>query len=406
MAKSSLQHDIRKFILFNILMSFVLYYAIDKAFMQLRGLTVSQIVLVEIIYSVLLILLEVPLGALSDRWSRKYVLALNAFFFMLNTYWWVIAKDVNLFLLGALAAAVHSALLSGTDTSYLYDLLKEKRQQHLYERYWGRTLYYTGLFAIAGTVLGAWVVARLGLEMPFWITLIFSGAGLLVALTLREPRFHRSSEDLNYWQHIRSTAKHIIRQPALLTLILFWVMLESTFIMADEYGQLYFLGLGLPIVYFGYLGTVPNILESLGGRFAETIGSWPRQQVYTVLLLLSTIGFLLSGIAHNSLGLIFAFLPQVAFYFAAPLLVSDLHRNLPSSKRATGESFASLLITLAVLPVGFTFAFLSDHYSIFTGYLALGLLLLAYFVFVYLPWLRKMPVKGKPTIKKPRTRGA
>jgi hypothetical protein len=53
------------------------------------------------------------------------VLALNIAFFMINTFCWVIAHDLSLFLVGATAAAAHMALKSGTDTSFLYDTLAE-----------------------------------------------------------------------------------------------------------------------------------------------------------------------------------------------------------------------------------------------------------------------------------------
>src|SRR3972149_2945328 len=105
-----LKANIRKFYLFNILSSFVLYYAIDKILMASRALSVTDMVLVEISYAVVRLLLEVPSGALADRWSRKYVLALNMVFFMVNTFLWVMAHDINLFILGSVAASIHMAL--------------------------------------------------------------------------------------------------------------------------------------------------------------------------------------------------------------------------------------------------------------------------------------------------------
>src|SRR3989338_947221 len=110
-----LKANIRKFYLFNILSSFVLYYAIDKILMASRALSVTDMVLVEISYAVVRLLLEVPSGALADRWSRKYVLALNMVFFMGTTFLWAVAPNLSLFIVGSLLASVHSALASGTD---------------------------------------------------------------------------------------------------------------------------------------------------------------------------------------------------------------------------------------------------------------------------------------------------
>jgi MFS family permease len=120
-----LEANILKFILFNIFSTFVLYYGIDKVLMEARGLSTTDIVFLEIFCAVLILFLEVPSGAISDKWSRKYVLALNVAFFMLTTFFWVIAQDINLFILGATTGAIHMALRSGTDTSFLYDTLYE-----------------------------------------------------------------------------------------------------------------------------------------------------------------------------------------------------------------------------------------------------------------------------------------
>lgn len=388
MTTSQLNKNLRRFIVFNVLAHFVLYYEIDKAFMQLRGLSVTQMVWVEIIYAVLVLLLEVPLGALSDRWSRKYVLALNVFFFMLNTFFWVRAKDVSFFIVGVAFGAIHRALVSGTDTSFLYDTLKEAGQEKDYARIWGRTIFITSLFGMASGILGAMLVARFGLEAPFWLTLLVSATALAAALSLREPRFHRSSADRDYWQHIRSTAAHMRKQPGLMQLIQLWVMLNATFLLADEYNQLYFLTVGIPLVFFGYLGTVSNLIEALGGRLAERLEHLPRALLYRGLVLTSASGFLVSALMHNTIGVIFTYLPLIAFYFAVPILLSDLHRSLPSAQRATGESFVSLIVRLTVIPLGLGFAFLGDHRSIFAAFSALGILLV-----VYLLWmsLRRQP---------------
>lgn len=374
--------------LFNVLAHFVLYYEIDKAFMALRGISVTQMVSIEILYAGLVILLEVPLGALSDRWSRKYVLALNVFFLMLNTYFWVIARDVTFFAIGVVFGAIHSALVSGTDTSFLYDTLKEAGRAKDYARRWGQTIFVTSLFGMASGILGAMLVARFGLEAPFWLTLLVSGAALLVALSLREPHFHRPSAELGNWQHIRATAAGMRKQPGLVQLIQLWVMLNATFLIADEYNQLYFLAAGIPLLFFGYLGTVGNLIEALGGRFAERLARVPRPRLYRALVLVSSLGFLASALLHNGLGVIFTYLPLIAFYFAAPILLTDLHRSLPSAQRATGESFVALLARLTMIPLGLAFAFLSDRSSIYAAFLGLGILLAIFLVLVTLRGLR------------------
>lgn len=380
MNSPALARRLRKFTVFSVLANFVLYYEIDKLFMQARGLSVTQIVTVEIVYASLVLLLEVPLGALSDRWSRKYVLALNVAFFMLNTLLWVLAHGPNLFLLGAMAGSVHSALRSGTDTSFLYDTLKEADVEASFERTWGRILVYTNAFGILAAVSGAMLVSAFGLSTPFWLTLLVSGAALLAALTLEEPSFSRTTQASNYWKHVVATARYMFGRTSLLKLALLWVMLQATFVLADEYGQLYYAAIGLPIFFFGLLGTVGNVLEGLGGWLAERLARLNHEALYAALVLFSATGFALSAVLHSGLGIVFLFFPAAAFYLAIPVMLGDLHRRLPSAQRATGESLVSLLSRLAFLPLGFVFGRLADRASIFWAFASLAILLSVYWL--------------------------
>jgi hypothetical protein len=195
------------------------------------------------------------------------------------------------------------------------------------------------------------LVAAFGLEMPFWLTLIFSAAAVIVALTLEEPRFHRPSEELGYWEHIADTARFLSGRKAILHLVLLWVLLQATFIIADEYAQLYYAAIGLPIVFFGLLGTAGNFLEGMGGWAGERLARLSRGKLYPTLVLFSALGFALSAGLRGAWGIPFIFLSMAAFYLAIPLLLGDLHRQLPSAQRATGESFVNLLSRLAFIPL-------------------------------------------------------
>src|SRR6185436_7380801 len=109
------------FYFYGIAHGFVLYYALDKVLMQSRGLTFTQMMWLEVAYALGVVLLEVPTGAIADRWSRKYALALNVAFAMASTAMIAVAPGFAIFLLASLVASVHSAFESGTLTSLMYD---------------------------------------------------------------------------------------------------------------------------------------------------------------------------------------------------------------------------------------------------------------------------------------------
>ena len=375
-----LKANIWKFYLFNILSGFVLYYAIDKILMQSRGLSVTDMVLVEISYMVARLLLEVPSGALADRWSRKYVLALNQVFFMGNTFLWAIAPDLRFFFVGNLLASVHSALQSGTDTSFLFDTLKQLNKSDSYTRTIGNTTFWANLLAIIAGISGGMLAGAFGLAVPLWVTLPFSFAAVIVALTFTEPQIHRTTGEMGFWKHIGETAKYLWKHPFLISLMAFSVVMGVSFLPIDEYGQLYFVGVGIPVLALGYLSAIGLGIEALCGKFAYKLSRYSRKKVFAFAIAISAGGFIIVGLTNSWFGVPFAFLPLLAFYFTHPLVSTDLHNELPSSQRATGTSFLSLLHSLVAIPVVFGFGKMADRVSIATAYLVIGAAVAIYFV--------------------------
>ncbi len=54
--------------------SFVLWYSIEKLFMRSVGLNDYLITIATLVYIVVMMTANIPLGILADRWSRKGVL--------------------------------------------------------------------------------------------------------------------------------------------------------------------------------------------------------------------------------------------------------------------------------------------------------------------------------------------
>lgn len=375
---NNLESNLWKFNLIAIFEGFVLYYAFDKILMQVRGLSVTQIVMVEIAFTVTAILLEVPSGVLADRWERRKVLALNIVFFMLNTLFWAIGQSVYMFLMGGIFAGVHVALASGTFTSLVYDTLKQIGKEKSYDRIWGSIASYGAGSLVIASIIGSMLAARFGITIPFWLTLVFSAAAVAIALALKEPAIHRQSEETKYWQHITITFQFLWKHPTLYHLIALLAVLEGTVALVDEYAQLYFVNVGIPLFFLGYLTALGGGIESLGTRFSYLFSRFQRKNIYAFFIALSALGFLLTGYFDSRVGAIFPFLTLFAFYSALPLMLSDLHRELPSTHRATGESFTAFAGQIFYLPAAFGFGYFADLLSIAAAYMGVGLFLLVY----------------------------
>ncbi len=377
---NNLEANLWKFKLIAVLSGFVLYYSFDKILMQARGLSVTQIVMVETAFSLTAIVFEVPSGVLADKWERRKVLALNSLFFSLNTLLWAIGHSFFMFLAGGIFAGIHVALLSGTFTSLVYDTLKQTGKEESFDRIWGSIASYEAGTLVIASILGSMIAARFGIATPLWLTLIFSAAAGLIALMIEEPGVHRQSEETKYWQHVKTVAQYLWRHPALYHLIALMTILLGTLSLMDEYVQIYFVKAGIPLFFLGYLTALGSGIESVGTRISYLFGRFQRRNVYAFSIILSASGFLLTGYFNSAAGAVFPFISIFAIYSVVPVMLSDLHKELPSTHRATGESFTSFARQIFYVPIALGFGYLADHLSIAAAFIGVGLLLAVYFL--------------------------
>lgn len=373
----------------------ILFYSFDKVFLQLNGLSITQVVLIEVIYIATILLIEVPSGALSDRWSRKYVLSLSGVFFALYIVMFAAGSSFLAFSVGAIFAGVGSAFLSGTDTSILFDSLKELKLDDAYERYLGRTRAISALSYIFAAAAGGFIGQRYGLEAAFWLSLPSMILAAIIALTIREPHFHRSTDEVNYWQHAKQTFSFLTQQPRFLHFAALITAVTVPMFVFDEYAQVYYAFIGIGAIGLGLLGSVGSAFDAVFNVIVFWFKRFRHDVLFGVMLLIFCSGFISVWLFQNWLGIVLLISSTVAFYVIEIIAMADINRQLPSKIRATSESFFSLATQTARIPIALGFGVISQKYSVAAGFGSIGIALLAYTTYYWLGTVRRIDPKGR-----------
>ena len=124
----------RLFYVFQFFWEFILIYAVDKLFFLHRGLELYHIAILITCWSILVMLMQVPTGALADRWSRKNMLVLSGLFISCGYVTWLFSSTFWLFLLGFFFISLGGTFTSGTFEAYLVDFLKIKDREEEFEK--------------------------------------------------------------------------------------------------------------------------------------------------------------------------------------------------------------------------------------------------------------------------------
>jgi MFS family permease len=386
----ALEANIWKSYLYRFLMNFQLWWPIWVIYLQEdRGLSLTQITLLDTPFFLLIVLAEVPTGAIADRFGRRVSLMLGSGLFAVAVAIFGIAESYPIILLSYTAWGLGQTFQSGADAAILYDSLKRVGREDDYQKINSRLWALTSLAVLIAILIGAPIAAATNYSIPI---LLSAGIALLsvpVAFSMREPLHKREVEPERYLQTVISGVGDAWRQPALR-----WIILFSGLLMAATFTPLVFVQpfLNEHGVSTGNLGLWQAPVRGIGivsALLAYQFVSRAGQRVsFFAMPIALAIGMLsLAGI--GSLWVYVAFLPLgMVAGMQNPVLASYINRRIPSERRATMLSVQSVIgnIMFAGLqPLG---GVVADAAGIRGMFLMFGMIALVVAPAILLLWAR------------------
>jgi len=185
------RRDLRLFYLFRFLATSHLWAPIFLFFQKSRGLGFRDIMFLGGLYSLVVLLVEVPTGALADRFGRRVSMQLGALAMTASGLWaYYFAHDLPTFMVSETLAALSLSLSSGADSAYLYDLLAADDAAHEY----AHRESIASAWHQAGTAVayaGGGALAMHALSLPYLVT---AGVGVLAFVTASLLHENRPSQ--------------------------------------------------------------------------------------------------------------------------------------------------------------------------------------------------------------------
>lgn len=182
-----LQHSpLRTYFLYRALAMTWAFAPFQVYFLQHKGLSVSDVFDLNVVFCVAAVALEVPTGMFADRHGRRlamsaggFVMTLGCLFFVLGTGFWAFA-------MANVMCALSMTLGSGADSAFLYDHLEQSRQQQTYARFEGWSTAVKGIGNLLAVGLGALIYQYVLPEGVFIFTGMTTALAGVLALALPE----------------------------------------------------------------------------------------------------------------------------------------------------------------------------------------------------------------------------
>jgi MFS family permease len=346
--------DLRLFYLFRLLATSYLWMPISVTFMMAgRGLSWTEVMWLSAIYCGVVILVEIPTGALADRIGRRESMMAGALAMVVSCLLAWHAESFAGFALVQATAALSMSLCSGADSAYLFDLLESHGRADEYPvREGTASAWHLAGHALAFAAGGA--LGEIDLVLPYLVTAGVAGAAFVVALFLRDEAINTPHETPQRPVGVELRAYASVMGRALGDLFknrrLMWIMGYSAVaftllkVTIDLY-QPYLDSRGFSITGRGFVFAGIHVLAALVATRASALRKRFGEDalVWGVMGMLAA-SFLLLVQVSGALVLVLLAVQAVASGLYSPLVKPMINREIrDSGRRATVLSIESIM---------------------------------------------------------------
>lgn len=346
-------------------------------FLTAKGLSFTEIMLLQSVSAVSVFLFEVPTGALADKMGRKYSVMLGAFLWAVGLLLYIVGNNFIVFMLSEITFSLGSAFKSGADSALIYDSLKSLGREKEYAKVEGKARSYALYAQAVGSVLSSFLY-EMNIYYPMVVSIVFMLVTMATAFTFKEPyiKKEQGQSDTSYFKQIKESGVYIFSHDKLKAIVFFSMIFFIFYRTGFWYYQPYMEAVNIPVKYFGLLFFIFNITAAFISKRSSYIMEKTKPKTLTFMAFMMIISFFMLGTVKVWLGVFAILFQQVARGIYRPVTTKYLNKHIPSDKRATILSFQSLCTNLALAAAYPFMGILKDGTDIFTTHVVLTVTML------------------------------
>lgn len=366
------------FYLYSVFSDLIMLGPIVLLFFLSRGLSFTQIMLLQAIFAATMMVSEIPTGVIADIFRRKHVLFLSNVIVAIGIFMLVFATNFYLFALTEILVGFAVSLNSGAEQALIYDDLLKKGKEKDFVKIQGHATFLLGLVMAIGCILSGYLF-EINKVIPIYISSMWVFLGAIIILFFNEEKITITSRKTfnDFKQILVKGFTYTKNHKKVRTIILYSIFFSFFFSITFWAYPVYMEELNIPVRYFGYVFAGMNLIYALSSKYAYLYVKATKGFTLISLSWVISIGFAFSGIIKSILGL-FSFSGEQIIRGVQPIVTDKyVNKHIPSEMRATIMSYKTLTITFTAMVSKLIFGVLVDNFGIFDARLILGVIMLA-----------------------------
>ncbi len=383
--EKSLKSNIRKAYSLTFLDGLAFFIPIYIVFLLGKGLSFSQILLLEGAYGAVSVLLEVPTGYFADIKGRKASLIISTIAYIASLALFATGSTFASFAVSMMLWAVAGSFKSGADSAMVYDTLLSLKRQREFPRVISKIGIITMASGAIASLAGGFI-AHVNMQLTFLLTAVAAIFSLLVLLAMMEPTREKLIVEKGHLRSLFRIAKAASRNKTFLCLMLYDLFFAPATIVLIYLIQPFVTDFGLPVSVLGAAYAAIMVAAALGMVIAPKFYTKVNAgfQLFSIAAL-TYLSIILLSVLRTPLSLILFLLIAISAGYVSIIVVSVINQITPSSKRATMLSISSMmskgLVGFAAVIMGPSL----DNFSLRPATLAIALVALVGCIIVSIP---------------------
>ena len=342
---------------------FMLYMPIVVLFYQENGLSMQEVFLLKSIYSIAVVLLEIPSGYLADAWGRRSTMILGALLGTAGFILYSFGSTFLIFLFAELILGLGQSFISGSDSALLYDSLKAQKKEDEYLKLEGRIISFGNFSETAAAILGG-LLAGISLRSPFIFQVFIAALAIPASLLLLEPESQKPRKI--QMKEVLMIVSQSLWGPSKLKWFIYLsslmgaATLSFAWFIQPYFKELHFRPQEIGFIWAG-LNFLVGIVSFYAYRFERKAG---YHGTLAFIVLIIGLSYFFSARFTPLISLLFIVVFYLARGIATPVFKNFINRNTSSEIRATVLSVRNFVIRLLFAIISPFLGWYSDHFNL------------------------------------------
>lgn len=257
MESLSIKRNTLVFLLSNFLVSvaYSLPHSILTVILLAKGLSLSQILIIQSAYSIAIVLFEFPSGLLADNYSRKNLYSLSKLFLIIMFLIVLFSNQFYLIFAAWFCYGIAAALDSGTLDAYIINQLKLAHHGAELRKFLALSNRLEIVGLLLGSSLGGILYHFIGINIYVLGTVFLVASTLISFFFFKETIKSDSLQDSHVMvlkKQITDSFKELRKQPRLSLILIFDFLTQIFFQTHFQLWQSFFLSKGIDSQYFPF----------------------------------------------------------------------------------------------------------------------------------------------------------